>query len=71
MARAKGRRFEVSGELEQSMRLRARAALTLIDRGELDPVLGLSYVVWPPGTEGLDDPDAGRAAIERRHGMAA
>lgn len=40
---------EAPGELElEALAERAAAARRLIAAGELDPALGLSYVVWPP-----------------------
>lgn len=54
---------EAPGELElEALAERAAAARRLIAAGELDPALGLSYVVWPP--ERLEDRQfAGQARV--------
>ncbi len=53
----------------RELRRRAWAAWKLVRAEAVDPLLALSYVVWPD-TE-TDDPRAGVAGVDRRHEAAA
>jgi hypothetical protein len=58
--------------VDPDLQARARAAYLMLRGlrpGQVDPILLLSYVVWPD-TE-LDDPNAGVSAVERSQRMAA
>jgi hypothetical protein len=69
VARAHGRGLKGNPHLDPAMRDRHQAALKLVDRGDIDPVLALSLVVWPPDAE--DDPSMGTLAVDRRRQAAA